>query len=231
MSVITKTFGGPLVWTPASQFEVVEGIVVVAVLFLLMGVVSRGYGALFRSSTLNWHLRSPLSRLFSALAVAGALSYALLVMCNMGQLKAVLDVGNLDVVQYPLRVFGLVGGSAMGQYGGEGYGALALLIWGATILALSLARGFASAVKLFAVPSILFLTIVVLLYDPGEMASQAVNVVSGIRFNGVSLLSNWFLLTTSSSLTVFELAYEGVFRGRFVRFGRPRGPPQPAPGL
>jgi hypothetical protein len=60
------------------------------------------------------------------------------------------------------------------------------------------------------VPSILFLTIVVLLFDPREMDSQAINLVSGFTLNGISLLSNWFLLTVSLSLTIFELVYESV---------------------
>jgi hypothetical protein len=114
------------------------------------------------------------------------------------------------VAQYPLNLLGVFGGSAYAQNGRLGYGALAFLIWGLTIGALSLAIGFTKAVKFFAVPSILFLTIVVLLFDPMEMDRQAINLVSGFTLDGISLLSNWFLLTLSLCLTVVE----------FVRFPR-----------
>ena len=122
----------------------------------------------------------------------------------MKQMCSVLDINGLNVVQYPLRLLGFVGGSAYEPSGRTGYGALAFLIWGLTIVALSLAKGFTKAVKYFAVPSILFLTVVVLLFDPIEMDSQAVNLVSGFTFDGMLPLSNWFLLTVSLCFTVLE---------------------------
>jgi hypothetical protein len=219
MTVIANTFGGKVMWSSASQFEVAEGLVVVVLVLLVVVLESRGMVSLFRYPILSKHLKSPLSRVFTVLAAVGALSYALLVMDNMKQLNHILDVGGLDIVQYPLRIFGFFGGSAMGQNGTAGYGALAFLIWGLTIVSLSLARGFTGAVKLFAIPSILFLTVVVFLFDPGEMASQAVNVVSGITYNGTSLLSNWFLLTVSLALVVFDLMYRRLQRKRVVRSG------------
>ncbi len=208
MGVIADTFGGQVVWSFVSQFEVAEGVLIV-VLLLLFAIVMEacGFGFLFDSPILSKHLKSPLSHLFTSLAALGIASFVLLVLCNMKQLNNVLDINGWNLVQYPLSLLGFLGGSALGQNGRVGYGALALLIWGLTIAALSLARGFAKAVKFFALPSILFLTVVVLLFDPGEMDSQAVNVVSGFTFNGMSLLSNWSLLTISLFLTAFELLY------------------------
>lgn len=197
-------------WSSISQFEVIEGLVVVS-FFSLFVVIAKSYRiGLFDSPILSSHLKSRFSYLFAVLAVAGALSFILLVLCNMEQLRSLLDINGWNVVQYPLNLFGFLGGSALGQNGRVGYGVLAFLIWGLTIIALSLAIGFVKAVKLFAVPSILFLTIVVLLFDPREMDSQAINLVSGFTLNGISLLSNWFLLTVSLSLTIFELVYESV---------------------
>lgn len=218
MSVIANTFGGKVVWSFVSQFEVGEGLLVVALLLFAIVLVSREFSFLFSYPVLRKHLKSPLSHLFTFLAAAGVLSFALLVLCNMKQLNDILDINGLNLVQYPLSLFGFLGGSAMGQSGRVGYGALALLMWGLTVIALSLARGFTSAVKRFAVPSILFLTVVVFLFDPGEMGSQAVNLVSGVTFNGIPLLSNWFLLTVSLSLTIFNLLYEGLGRKEIIRF-------------
>lgn len=211
-----------MVWSSVSQFEVVEGLLVAALTLLAVVVESRKSSSLFSSPLLNRHLKSPLSRLFTVLAAAGALCFALLVVCNLKRINDVIDVGGLDLVQYPLRVLGFFGGSAMGEYGRAGYGALGLLVWGLTVVALSLARGFVSAVKRFAVPSVLFLTVVVLLFDPGEMDIQAVNVVSGITYDGMSLLSNWFLLTVSLSLVVFDLLYGRLQRKGIVHFNGAR---------
>jgi hypothetical protein len=219
MGVIADTFGGKLVWSFVSQFEVTEGLLIVAV--VLLSAVALKYsrlGYLFDSPVLSKHLKSPLSNLFNVLAAAGGVSFALLVLCNMKQLNSVLDVNGLNLVQYPLRVLGFLGGSALGQNGAVGYGALALMIWGLTIVALSLSRGLAMAVKSFALPSVLFLTVVVFLYDPGEMTSQAVNVVSGFTFNGISLLSNWCLLTISLSFSAVELIPRTLGRKASTRF-------------
>lgn len=194
-----------------SQFEVTEGLVVVSLLLLFVVIAkSCRFGLLFDSSIVSSHLKPRLSYLFAVLAVAGALSFTLLVLCNMKQLCNILDINGWNVVQYPLNLLGFLGGSALGQNGRVGYGVLTFLVWGLTIIALSFAIGFVKAVKLFAVPSILFLTIVVLLFDPREMDSQAVNLLSGFTFNGISLLSNWFLLTVSLFLIIFEFVYESA---------------------
>lgn len=223
-----STFGGPLVWSLVSQFEVVEG-ALIAVALLSFAAAADYLGLLSDDRALGAHLKSPFSRLCTVLAALGALSFALLVMCNMGRLDHVLDINGWNLIQYPLTLFGYLGGSAMGKGGLDGYGALALLIWGLTLLALSLGRGFKRAVRLFALPSILFLTIVVLLFDPREMDSQAVNLVSGFTYGGISLLSNWSLLTVSLFSTVFGLAYEARGRRRPFgqgRFGGPSGSAQ-----
>jgi hypothetical protein len=215
MSVIATTFGGKLVWSFVSQFEVTEGIAAVAFLLLVAVIIeSCGFGYLFRSPVLSNHLKSRISPLFAFLAFAGIFSYALLVLCNLRKLRDIIDINGWNVVQYPLNFLGYLGGSAMGQNGRMGYGALAFLTWGLTILFLSLVIGFARAVKFFALPSVLFLTVVVLLFDPREMDSQAINLVTEFTFNGVSLLSNWFLLTVSLFFTVYGLMHErlGVFR-------------------
>ena len=219
MSVIGSTFGGKVVWSFVSQFEVTEGLVAVAILLLFAVVIeSCGFGFLLDSTVLKYHIESRLSYLFTFLAAAGMLCFALLVLCNMQQLRDVLDINGWNVVQYPLNLLGFVGGSALGQNGRLGYGALAFLIWGLTIIALSLAKGLAKAVKLFALPSVLFLTLVVLLFDPGEMDSQAINLVSGFTFDGISLLSNWFLLTVSLFLAAFELMHERLGKKKIARF-------------
>lgn len=196
-----------MVWSFVSQFEVAEGILTAIVLLSLVSAAD-SFGLLFDNRALSRHLKPPLSQLCTALAALGALSFDLLVLCNMQQLNHVLDYNGWNLVQYPLSLFGYLSGSVMGQAGRDGYGALALLVWELTVLALSLGRGFTRAVKLFAIPSILFLTVVVFLFDPREMDSQAINLVSGVTFRGISLLSNWFLLTVSLFFTVSGLAYE-----------------------
>lgn len=204
MHVIANTLGGKVVWSLASQFEVAEGLAV-AGSFLLVALVIEycGFYSVFDSPVFSKHLKPRLSYLFAALGVAGTLSYALLVLCNFKKLLDVLDVNGLNVVQYPLRLLGFLGGSALGQSGPTGYGALALLLWGLTIVSLSLAIGFARTMKFFTLPSILFLTVVVFLYDPGQMDIQAINLLSGFTYDGISLLSNWFLLTTSLIFITF----------------------------
>jgi|GEM_PF-2852199 len=208
MSVIATTFGGSLVWSFVSQLEVAEGVVAVAALLPLAFVMeSSGIGSLLDSTYLSSLLRSRLSPLFTFLGAGGALSFALLVLCNSRKVNHVLDVNGLNIVQYPLGLLGSLGGSALGQGGQLGYGALALVTWVLTLGALSIPMGFSRAVKFFALPSLLFLTVVVLLFDPTEMDSQAINLVSNFTFDGVSLLSNWFLLTVSLFFTFYGLVH------------------------
>jgi len=206
MSVIATTFGGGLVWSFVSQFEVLEGVVAVAALLPLAVLMeSRGLGPRLDSFVLTARLRSRLAPLFAFLGVGGMLSFALLVLCNSRSVNHILDVNGVNIVQYPLSLLGFLGGSALGQGGSLGYGALALVTWALSIGALSVGIGSAKAWKFFALPSILFLTVVVLLFDPGEMDSQAINLVSDLTFDGMSLLSNWFLLTVSLFFTVYGL--------------------------
>jgi hypothetical protein len=226
MSVIATTFGGNLVWSFVSEFEVIEGVLAVAALLPLSVVMeSWGVGSTLDSTRLNNLLRSRLSPLFALLGAGGALSFVLLVLCNSRKVCSVLDVNGVNIVQYPLAVLGFIGGSALGQNGQLGYGALALVIWILTLGALSIPMGFARAVKFFALPSILFLTIAVLLFDPREMDSQAINLVSQLTFDGVSLLSNWFLLTVSLFFTVY-----GLTRGRLGASGQARNARGRGPG-
>jgi len=203
ISILSRT----LVWSRVSELEVVEGLVIFGFLLLFtVTMKSSGIDSLPVSQILSNHLKFPFSNLFAVLSTAGAVSYVLLVLCNIKQFCSILDINGWNVAQYPLNLLGVFGGSAYAQNGRLGYGALAFLIWGLTIGALSLAIGFTKAVKFFAVPSILFLTIVVLLFDPIEMDRQAINLVSGFTLDGISLLSNWFLLTVSLCLTVVEFA-------------------------
>ena len=206
MSLIATTFGGDLVWSFVSQFEVFEGVVAVAALLPVAVIMdSRGLGRRLDSLVVTRRLRSRLSPLFAFLGVGGALSFALLVLCNSRKVDSVLDVNGVNIVQYPLSVLGFIGGSALGQNGSLGYGALALVTWVLTLGALSVAMGTARAWRFFALPSVLFLTVEVLLFDPVEMDSQAINLVSNFTFDGVSLLSNWFLLTVSLFFTAYGL--------------------------
>jgi hypothetical protein len=210
MGVIATTFGGNLVWSFVSQFEVTEGVVAVAALLPLTVLMeSWGLGSLLDSTRLSNLLRSRLSPLFAFLGAGGALSFVLLVLCNSRKVNSVLDVNGLNIVQYPLALLGFLGGSALGQNGELGYGALAMVVWVLTLGAFSIPWGLTRAVKFFALPSLLFLTTAVLLFDPREMDSQAINLVSQFTFDGVSLLSNWFLLTVSLFFTVY-----GLVRGR-----------------
>jgi hypothetical protein len=223
MGVITSTFGGKVVWSFVSQFEVAEGILVVAaVSFFIVAMEYLGFGSLFNNYLLRRHVRSPLSYLCVLFATVGALCFDLLVLCNFKELNRVIDINGWNLVQYPLSIFGYLGGGAMGDGGRLGYGALALLIWGLTVVALSFGTGFSRAVKLFALPSILFLTVVVFLFDPREMSSQAINLVSGVTFKGISLLSNWSLLTVSLFFTVFNLARMRPGRKDIARLRRSR---------
>lgn len=215
MAIIAHTFGGDVVWSFVSQFEVAEGLLLFGIALLFVtGADYLRRGRLFNNSFLRGHVKSPVSYAFVVLGILGALSFDLLVLCNFKRLDHILDVGGLDLVQYPLRFFGHFGGSSWAPGGRVGYGALALLVWAATMAFLSLGTGFARAMKLFAVPSILFLTLVVFLFDPGEMDSQAVNLISGVTFDGISLLSNWFLLTISLCV-MFSTALHGALRKRF----------------
>jgi len=218
MGVIATTFGGNLVWSLVSQFQVTEGVVAVAALLPFAVLLeSWGVGSLLDSTALRNLLRSRLSPVFAFLGAGGVICYVLLVLCNLGRVCRVLDVNGINVVQYPLGLLGFLGGSALGQDGRLGYGALALAIWGLTIGALSIPLGLTRAVRFFALPSLLFLAVVVLLFDPGEMDSQAINLVSGLTFDGMSLLGNWFLLTVSLFFTVF-----GLVRGRLGQSGLAR---------
>ena len=222
MGVIAATFGGNLIWSLASQFEVTEGVVIVAVLLPFAVIFeSLGVASLLDSTALRELLRSRLSPVFAFLGAGGALSFVLLVLCNSRTVCRVLDVNGLNVVQYPLNLMGFLGGSALGQDGRLGYGALALATWGLRIGALSIPLGLARAVKFFALPSILFLTVVVLLFDPAEMDSQAINLVSSFTFDGMSLLGNWFLLTVSLFFTVFGLVQESLGLSGDRRVARP----------
>ncbi|HUK75117.1 MAG TPA: hypothetical protein VLU99_04930 [Nitrososphaerales archaeon] len=214
MGQIANTFGGSLVWSSASQFEVTEGILIIAATMLLaLGVEYRGSRSPLSHPIFRRHVRYPMSLVFVILAGVGALCFDDLVLCNFKELNSVIDLNGWNLAQYPLSVFGHLGGSAMGEGGRLGYGALAVSIWGLTLVALSLGAGFRTAVKLFALPSMLFLSVVVFLFDPREMASQAVNLVSGATFQGVSILSNWSLLTVSLFFTAREVAQDVLARG------------------
>jgi hypothetical protein len=218
VSVIATTFGGNLVWSFVSEFEVVEGVIAVAALLpLALLMESRGLGPRLDSLVLSARLRSRLAPLFAFLGVGGILSFAILVLCNSRRVCRVLDVNGLNIVQYPLGLLGFVGGSALGQNGRLGYGALALVTWALSIGALSVALGSARAWKFFALPSLLFLAVVVLLFDPAEMDSQAVNLVSNFTFDGVSLLSNWFLLTVSLFFTAYGVLHDKPALSRQAR--------------
>src|SRR5271169_3672855 len=137
MSVIATTFGGDLVWSFVSLFEVLEGVVAVAALLPFAVLMeSWGLGSLLDSTRLSNLLRSRLSALFAFLGAGGALAFALLVLCNSRKVNSVLDVNGFNIVQYPLGLLGFLGGSALGQDGSLGYGALALVVWVLTLGAL-----------------------------------------------------------------------------------------------
>ena len=220
MSVIATTFGGDLAWSFVSLFEVLEGVVAVAALlpFAIL-IESWGLGSLLDSTRLSNLLRSHLSPLFAFLGAGGALSFVILVLCNSRKVNSVLDVNGVNIVQYPLGLLGFLGGSALGQSGRLGYGALALVVWVLTLGALSVAMGSARAWKFFALPSLVFLTVEVLLFDPGEMDRQAINLVSSLTFDGMSLLSNWFLLTVSLFFTAYGLLHHRTGASRQGRSG------------
>ncbi|MGH9919999.1 MAG: hypothetical protein ACRD6W_14180, partial [Nitrososphaerales archaeon] len=136
--MIATTFGGDLVWSFISQFEVLEGVAAVAALLpLAFFVESRRLGPRLDSLVVTRRLRSRLSPLFAFLGVGGALTFALLVLCNSKKVDHVLDVSGVNIVQYPLSVLGFIGGSALGQNGTLGYGAFALVTWVLTLGALS----------------------------------------------------------------------------------------------
>jgi len=223
MSVIATTLGGDLAWSFVSLFEVLEGFVAVAALLPLAVLVeSWGLGSLLDSTRPSNLLRSRLSPLFAFLGVGGVLSFAILVLCNSKKVCSVLDVNGFNIVQYPLGLLGFLGGSALGQSGRLGYGALALVVWVLTLGALSVAMGSARAWKFFALPSLVFLTVEVLLFDPGEMDSQAINLVSDLTFDGMSLLSNWFVLTVSVFFTAYGLMHGRLGASRQARTARTR---------
>jgi hypothetical protein len=227
LSVIASTFGGELVWSSLTQLEVAEGLAAIGLLLLLSAAArSWGFASLLDSQSLNRHLRLPFSYFFAFLGVLGVVSFLSLGLCDTRRVCEVLDASGWNIVQYPLGFFGQVGGSSLGPGGAVGYGLLALMTWVVTLVFLSLGVGLARSVKLFAVPSLLFLTVVVLLFDPGDMAAHALNLVSGVNLDGMPLLSNWSLLTVSLFFTVYALARD-VRRG--ARAGAD-GPPSTATG-
>jgi hypothetical protein len=227
MSVIASALGGELVWSLATLLEVAEGLAAIGLLLSLSSVArSRGLAPLLDSRLLKKHLRSPYSYFFAFLGTLGVLSFLLLGLCDTKRVCDVLDSSGWDIVQYPLGLLGSFDGSAYGPGGAIGYGALALMTWVGAVFLLTLGVGFARALKLFAVPSLLFLTVVVFLFDPGDMGSHALNLVSGAAVDGVPLLSNWSLFTVSLFFTVDALA-RGVRRGAR---GGADGPPSPATG-
>lgn len=208
-------FGGGIPWSFVSQFEVGEGMLAAAAMLLFLGSLEYlGLGSLLSHPLLTRHARFPFSRVWVFFALLGALSFGIMVLCNFRRLEPMIDINGWDLVQYPLSVLGYLGGSAMGNGGRVGYGVLAVLVWGFTAAALSLGVGLARATRLFVLPSVLFLTLVVLFVDPREMDSQAINLVSGVTFEGISLLSNWSLLTVSLYLTILSLGYGRLDRSR-----------------
>ena len=220
--MIASTFGGEVVWNFATLVEVAEGLAAIGLLLLLSRVArSRGLGPLLDSPLLNKSLKAPFSYFFALLGALGVLSFLSLGLCDMKRVCDVLDASGWDIVQYPLGVLGHFDGSAYGPGGAIGYGAVALMTWVGTVFLLTLGAGFARAVKLFAVPSLLFLTVAVLLFDPGDMGTHALNLVSGATIYGVSLLSNWSLLTVSLFFTVYALARDVRRGGRAGADGHP----------
>ena len=220
MSVIASTFGGQVVWSFVTELEVVEGLAAIGLLLLLSSAAkSWGFGRLLDSSLLNARLRPPFSYLFALLGALGVLSFLILGLCDTKRVCDVIDASGWDIVKYPLALLGRFDGSAYGPGGAIGYGALALMTWVGTVFLLTLGVGFVRAVKLFAVPSLLFLTVVVFLFDPGDMGNHALNLVSSAALDGVPLLSNWSLLTISLFFTVYALVLDAGRPPRRARMG------------
>ncbi|MDG6915795.1 MAG: hypothetical protein JRN58_06045 [Nitrososphaerota archaeon] len=212
MGIIGNTVGGQVVWSFASQLEVAEGVALVVLASALLVAAERSGLSPRVDHSLQARLDPRLSQLCTSLGVLGALSFGLLAACNFRVVNRVVDVFGLDLVQYPLRALSYVGGTPMGPGGRLGYGALALVAWIFAVACLSLGEGVRRAARLFAAPSILFLSVLVLVFDPGQMDIQAVNIASGATFEGVSLVSNWSLFVVSLSFTALGLA-----RGRPLR--------------
>jgi hypothetical protein len=226
MSVIASTFGGQVVWSSVTELEVAEGLLAIGLVLLLsFEAKSIGFGPMLDSPLLNKRLKPPFSYLFAILGTVGALSFLVLGLCDTKRVCEVIDTGGLDVVQYPLRVLGRFDGAAYGPGGAIGYGTLGLLTWVGAVVLLTLGEWFARALKLFAVPSLLFLTVVVFLFDPGDMGNHALNLVSGLTLGGMPLLSNWSLLTISLFFTAYALVHDVR---RSARGGADR--PSPATG-
>jgi hypothetical protein len=191
------SYAGVIVWNWLAQVEVIEGIIVIGTALVIARLVRFDFGY-------EMHSRPRLPLVL--VGIVSTISYAVLVLCNSRQgMNTVSGVGlgGVDLMRYPLGLLGFFGGSSLGPSGADGYGLFSLMVWVLAFISFSLGIGVARTMRLFTFPSMLFLAVFVLLVDPGEMSKQAVNVVAGLAYDGVSLLSNWLLLTVSLFFTVF----------------------------
>jgi len=85
---------------------------------------------------------------------------------------------------------------------------MAIGAWGLAMLALSSRKGITWALKAFGLPAILYLTVMVLVFDSLEMTTPVTLLVSKLSLYGIDLVSNWLVLMVASFLFVYGLAYK-----------------------
>ncbi|MGD0477930.1 MAG: hypothetical protein ABSB29_07175 [Nitrososphaerales archaeon] len=163
--------------------------------------------------TANWFYRSyvQLAEGFAALA----LSVPLLARLDLSWLRRPFG---LQLSKRVASILGLVGASAFLLlvlpyrpqklwFGGFPnfattefyYGAMAFAVWCLTILVLASRRGFVSAVRIFGFPAILLFMAKLLVINAGEMTNHVTNFLP-FSFDGIEIVSNWFVLVISAGL-------------------------------
>lgn len=185
---VAEVAGTP-VWFYWSYAEIAEGLAVAVVLSLLF---------MSRRSSFSW-LNKPLvprfpKRLLIVLMLIGASAFVFF---------AVIDATYRVLSFSPSFVRFFYFKSI--QTTGSSFGVAAFVVWGLISFCLFLAKGLTSAMRIFGLPSILFLMILLLIFDSGEMPMHATNFTTW-SLSGISIVSNWFVLIVTSSLVVLGLA-------------------------
>jgi hypothetical protein len=205
-TVITYS-GITIVWSSVSQFEVAEGLTVVALLLLVLIIFRQTRSDFSRlgSSALGKHLKPRLSYLSTALALVGASVFVLFVLSNTHDPGDAMPAALASIPKCVVRLFGF--------HGRTGYGMAAFVVWALTLACLSLAKGFIDAMKLFGFPAVLLLTTMVLVFDPYAMDVHAANFASW-TFGSTYLFSNWFLFVMSLSFVLVSFVPSIARRAR-----------------
>jgi hypothetical protein len=167
-------------WFHQSYVEIAEGLAALALLFPLLSVKRLDFTWLHKPFA-PWFPRW----LFLLLVLVGA---------GIFGVYAVADSTLAEIPKFSGSVF-----SWSNKAFGVGYGTIALTMWGLTILALSLHKGFIGSLKIFGFPAILFLTVMLWMFDSRDMIYHVTNFAMW-SLRGIDLVSNWFVLVICAGL-------------------------------